>query len=200
MRRSSRKTTPRVRDGKVQRKNRTDLSPHYEQTYQSYPQIDRQRPGTGYRHFLKKWDIHRFIDILPDWHELSRGLDAIVLMPGDDDALGWHRPGIVGVCAWEREMARRWDASFVAEHEMLLDRLGVARERTQNGILCHFSEASVRGFQLMHILLHELGHHHDRMTTRSKDDAARGEGYAEEYALKYADRIWESFLRKFRWY
>jgi len=46
-------------------------------------------------------------------------------------------------------------------------------------------------------LLHELGHHHDRMTTKSKRTASRGEGYAERYALAYADRIWESYLNEF---
>ena len=34
--------------------------------------------------------------------------------------------------------------------------------------VCRFTEASARGFQLMHMFLHELGHYHDRMTTRSK--------------------------------
>jgi hypothetical protein len=35
------------------------------------------------------------------------------------------------------------------------------------------------------------------MTTRSKRAAARGEGYAEAYALQYEERIWESYLRAF---
>jgi len=51
----------------------------------------------------------------------------------------------------------------------------------------------------MHVLLHELGHHHDRMTTRSQVDAGRGELYAELYANKYMDRIWEDYVRVFGW-
>ena len=51
----------------------------------------------------------------------------------------------------------------------------------------------------MHILLHELGHHHDRITTRSKVRASRGDSYAEQYALRYADRIWDEYFRVFDW-
>lgn len=53
--------------------------------------------------------------------------------------------------------------------------------------------------QLRHILLHELGHHHDRMTTRSQFESSRGENYAEQYALRYADGIWDEYFRLFGW-
>jgi hypothetical protein len=45
--------------------------------------------------------------------------------------------------------------------------------------------------------LHELGHHHDRMTTRSERYAARGEVFAEQFAIELADEIWDDFLRVF---
>ena len=63
--------------------------------------------------------------------------------------------------------------------------------------LCKFTEAQVRGFQLLDVLLHELGHHHDRMTTRSQRGAERGEAYAEAYAVQYESLIWDQYLRKF---
>jgi hypothetical protein len=99
MRQSPRRSTPRVRDGKVQRKNRTAVTPHYSHTPQPYPAVDRRRPGAGYRHFLTKQHVYRFLAILPDWAELSRGLNAVVLAPGDASCLGWHTPGIVAICA-----------------------------------------------------------------------------------------------------
>jgi hypothetical protein len=55
----------------------------------------------------------------------------------------------------------------------------------------------VRAYQLLHILTHELGHHHDRITTQSQKRAARGEPYAEAYARKYEALVWESFTRHF---
>lgn len=202
MRSPRRKTGTKVTDGKVQRKNRTDLSPHYEQTPQSRPVVDRQRPGSGHRHFLTVKHIYRFIDLLPDWSELSRGLNAVVLAGAHPEAMGWHRPGIVAICAWERELIQNWDTDFVEDHREILDRLGVEREHTKqplSGELCYFDEKSIRGFQLMHIFLHELGHHHDRMTTRSKQDSSRGESYAEQYAINYAEQIWDRYLEEFGW-
>src|SRR5262249_30242284 len=131
---------------------------------------------------------------------LSRGLNAVLLAPGRWNVAGWHRPGIVAVCAWERELQREWHADFVAEHRDVLDRLGVEQVPTDPPWqIVKFTESSARGFQLMHVLLHELGHHHDRMTTRSQRDADRGEDYAEAYALRYAEPLWERYFRKFGW-
>ena len=45
---------------------------------QPLPVIDRQRPGRGFQHLLKRRDIENFIAILPHWDELSEGLNAIV--------------------------------------------------------------------------------------------------------------------------
>jgi len=35
------------------------------------------------------------------------------------------------------------------------------------------------------------------VTTRSEREAARGEKYAEQFALELADKIWDDFLRVF---
>jgi len=194
MRSIPRKTTPKVRGGKSQRKNRTDLSPGYKNHLQHEPIIDRLRPGPGYRHVLKKRDIERFIELLPDWEELSKGLDAVLLAEGEPDCFGWHHPGVVAICAWDRELGGTWYSEFVVEHQDLLDRLGVSSERCSPGT--HFldwTEESVKGFQLLHLFLHELGHHHDRITTRSQRHASRGESYAEQYAQRYAEEIWEKY-------
>lgn len=203
MRSSPRKTGTKVRDGKVQRKNRTNLSPHYEQTPQSRPAVDRQRPGSGHRHFLTKKHLYKFIDLLPDWPELSRGLNAVVLARAHPEAMGWYKPGIVGICAWERDLIQACDTDFINDHREILDRLGVERKPIKDGSpsgeWCYFDEKSIRGFQLMHIFLHELGHHHDQMSTRSKRDAARGESYAEQYAINYAEQIWDRYLEAFGW-
>ena len=201
MRSPQRKTGTKVRDGKVTRKNRTELSNHYSQVRQSETVIDRLRPGDGFKHYLIIDDVRRFIALLPDWNQLSVGLDAIVLDKGGD-GMGWHWDGVVAVCAWERHHTLDWDRCFVDDHAALLDRLGVHREPSKNGtdrIWCYFDDASIKGFQLMHILLHELGHHHDRMTTKSKRKAARGESFAETYALKYADRLWADYFQEFSW-
>ena len=200
MRSFPRKTTPKVKDGKVQRKNRTDLSPGYKNHYQDRPVIERQRPGSGYRHVLLKRDIERFIDLLPAWQELATELDAILLAPGHPGRYGWHVPGVVAVCAWDRDLDQRWTTSGVNANRTLLDRLAVPVERLGQGMWkVRFTEGTVRAFQLMDVLLHELGHHHDRITTRSRRRASRGEGYAYAYAARHAEDLWEAFADEFGW-
>ncbi len=187
-------------NGKVQRKNRSSLTPTYFNTPQFSPVIDRLKPGFGYRHILKKRDVLAFIEHLPDWKELSKGLNAVLLAPGEDNTAGWHRPGVVAICAWEqRLMVRKVDAGFYQDHRVVLAKLGVPCEakKQRGSVLCQWTESTVRAYQLLHVLLHELGHHHDRMTTKSQRRCCRGEGYAEQYALRYADVIWERYLDRF---
>lgn len=87
----------------------------------------------------------------------------------------------------------RWRAALAA-----CERLGVPCEETSEGnYLCKFDERTVRGYQLLHILLHELGHHHDRMTTRAQKRACRGEKYAEEYARLHQASIWQAYQKVF---
>ncbi len=68
--------------------------------------------------------------------------------------------------------------------------LGVRGEIRGNHCVCHFSDWQVRAYQLLHIFLHELGHHHDRY-------ADNGEDYAEHYARKYESAIWDRYLVEF---
>ncbi|HEY3782621.1 MAG TPA: hypothetical protein VGL56_16175 [Fimbriimonadaceae bacterium] len=91
--------------------------------------------------------------------------------------------------------------AFYKEHIDVLEKLGVEMEPLENGDMrCKYTEDQAKAFQLLHIFLHELGHHHDRMSTKSKVRAPRGEPYAEQYALQYMDRIWSEYLKKFPLY
>jgi hypothetical protein len=190
----------KVKHGRTLPKNRLAETPSYENTPQEWPIIDRRKPGAGYRHVITIPQMEQFLGLLPDWTELSRGLNGIVLAEGDRELMGWHRNGVIGVCAWPRDMQQRWETGFVRDHQEILDRLGVACTDQGNKVThCAFDEASARGFSLMHIFLHELGHHHDRMTTHSKLETARGEDYAEDYALRYSEQIWEDYFRVFGW-
>src|SRR5579871_6690045 len=168
MRSPNRKSTPRVIQGRVQKKNNWTASPDYYTTSYAMPVVDRKRPGEGYRHLLKKRDIDDFLALLPDWPELSKGLNAIVLAPGEYDMDGYHVPGVVHLCAWDRELWRELTAKHFEEHRDLFARLGIPCEPIEDYYLCKFEESTARAYQLLHVLLHELGHHHDLMTTRSR--------------------------------
>ena len=194
-----RKTTPKADRSKIPTKQRTQRKISVPGSpVNRFPEILKEKPGPGYRHILKKRDLLKFVSILPDWDQLSQGLHSIILAPGDPECDGWHLPGIVAVCAWERQLWRKNTEYDYEPDRDLIQRLDVPLERV-NGklVICKFNEASVRGFQLLRILLHELGHHHDQMTTRSKVQPSRGEPYAESYARKYENLIWERYLETF---
>jgi hypothetical protein len=193
-----RNTAPKVKSGRVQKKNRWEpaRSDYYAFT-QPLPVVDRRRPGDSYRHLLRKQHIHDFIGLLPDWHDLSEGLDAIVLAPGESNLDGWHTTGVVAVCAWPTGLWDRSTPEFADEHRDIFVRLGVPLEHRKGEVVLKWTEGTVRAYQLLHVLLHELGHHHDRITTRSQARATRGEPFAERYARRYADLIWDRYLDAF---
>ncbi|BDI28698.1 hypothetical protein CCAX7_007490 [Capsulimonas corticalis] len=201
MLRGNRKSTPKVVDGTVRKKNKWTQSPDY--FWAPTPrmvQVDRQRPGDGYKHVLSKNDVYRFLELLPDWNCLAVGLNAIVLSPGGHDMAGcYYHLGVIEVCAWETGHWIECNEGFYNDHREVFERLGVPCEAMDDGYyLCKFDEASIRDYQLLHILLHELGHHHDRMTSRRQKKIGRGEEYAEDYALRYEARIWDAYHREFR--
>jgi hypothetical protein len=188
--RANRRSAMKVRDGIVQRKNRWARTPHYLRDELPALVIDRRRPGRGYHHVASQRDVRRFLEILPEWSLLREGLNAIVLDSGYRDGMGWHRPGVVAICAWDADYV--WSdclPAFYAEHAEILEKLGIPVFRDEERIEVQFTEDTARAFLLVHVLVHELGHHHDRITTRSKRDASRGEGDAERYARRHEDEI-----------
>ena len=60
-----------------------------------------------------------------------------------------------------------------------------------------FTEKTARAHLLLNTFLHELGHHHDALNTKTPRNANRGESYAEEYARNYADVIWNRYAQVF---
>src|SRR5579863_8186332 len=183
-----RKTAPHVKLGEVQKKNNWDSTTDAVFLAGAAVAFERRRPGAGYRHLIRKADLEQFTALLPDWDELAVGLRLVILDAGDEDADGWHFRGTVGITAWERGLWVEYDEWYLDQHKAIIERLGVPTEPTEAGVLMKWTEETARAFQLLHVFLHELGHHHDRMTTRSKRRTARGEGYAEEYANRYADQ------------
>lgn len=195
----NRKSAMRVVDGEVQRKNNWSLAAgDYMTRRQSEIVLDRRDPAPGDRHVLTIADVRAFIDLLPDWDELAIGLDAIVL-DGRSDELGWCSEGVVAVSSWGRDLW--WDrcsVDFHDEHRAVFEALGVEAERiAEDRFTVRWTEPQVRAFQLLHVLTHELGHHHDRMTTANPADCPRGEPYAEAYALRVMDEVLPVYAGRF---
>jgi len=63
---------------------------------------------------------------------------------------------------------------------------------------CHalaFDRRTAAAYQLLHVFLHELGHHIDACAPLRR--GWRGEEYAEGWALRCADRIWAAYVTEF---
>lgn len=174
----------RVKDGTVRKKNN-----HRPTTTLGFI-IDRQSPSKGYKHVVTKNDLRTFLDLIPDWPELSVGLERIVLGRGEPSE-GWnglyrhfHREqtGAIYVSAWSGELWKKWDKSYFEEHSPILTAVKVRAEPVGELVRCYFTTAQAKAFMLLHIFMHELGHHHDRMRFKQKDRTRGGEPYAEEFA------------------
>lgn len=158
----------------------------------------RDRPAPGFRHVLRKRDVVAFLELLEDWEDLGDGLEGIRLAGGEPDCFGWYEPGLVVVGAWPRSRTILLDEAWVEESLPVLERLEVPIEALGGGRRrLHFDDTAARGFLLLDVLLHELGHHHDRMHTQSQYECSRGEPYAMDYAERRTDELWERYLAVF---
>jgi hypothetical protein len=209
MYRSERKTAPKVRSGRVQKKNRWEHSVDADDKLLSLPGItfEARSPGPGRRHVVTEIDVQRFVRCIPDWEFHSEGLKALVLA-NDESCLGkYDHRGIIYLSSWEEDLFWECDPEFFDEHEPTLLRLGVPRDaRHKDAITIYFDEISARAFQLVHIFLHELGHHRDQMTLCNKDrrELARqgvvlagSEEFAESWALRMEEVVWPRYKEFF---
>ncbi len=193
----TRKPSPKFIGGRVFPSSRTAETPNYYNTPQPAPVIDRRRPGKAFVHLLRKADIELFTELIPGWTRLSQGLDAIVLSEGCTETYGWHIPGVIHVGAWSRELWEIVSEDFLDANADILERLEVPVASRGDDYVLKWTRLKARAFQLLDVFLHELGHHHDRMTTRTKFDIARGEPYADDFAHRYRALVWDDFLHHF---
>ena len=198
MRSGPRRTAPRVRGGRVDKKN--NWAPDHGD-YFAVPQaeirLDRRDPGPGYRHVITVAQLRRFIELLPDWGEIAVGLNAIVLDRGGVE-LGWYDHGVVGLCAWD--VGYHWDSvdtPWLDSNAEALSLLDVNVEPRGDRFKLHWTEPQARAFMLLDVLPHELGHHHDLLTTRTKR-VSRGEPFAEQYARRVREAVWPSYATSFK--
>src|SRR5262245_20750625 len=88
---TQRKTAPRVRDGRVQRKNRWARTRDADAGLLAGSELalEERAPGVGRHHVITQLDVRRFLRCLPGAAVHLDGLRAIVL--GDDDgAMGLY--------------------------------------------------------------------------------------------------------------
>jgi hypothetical protein len=194
-----RKSAMRVRDGRVRKKN--NWTPDHRDYYarpQSEIQIERSHPGRGYRHVVTVRQLRDFLDLLPDWDELAVGLEAISIWRGNSRWLGLSNPGVVVITAWEQDLWwHQVEPTDLHDCVELLALLGVEIAHDEEvGLEVRWTEPQARAFMLLDVLVHELGHHHDRMVTRGPA-APRGEPYAIAYANRVLGEIFPAYVDRF---
>ncbi|MBV1907940.1 MAG: hypothetical protein KUG78_01380 [Kangiellaceae bacterium] len=205
----NRKTSPKVIGGHVQRKN------NHQKTAQQGYVVDRVKPSRGFIHVLSKRDIHDFVEMLPDWIDISVGIEAIFLASENEYSDAYYKhyskegTGVIWLCAWQKGLWIEYSDHYFQEHRWLFDTLGVIcqwddkqsigadSEQQDSYWTCYFTLAQAKAFMLMHVFLHELGHHVDKQRSRKSDRMVGGERFAEEYANRRFKEIWPRYIAFF---
>ena len=194
--RINRRTATKVKDGRVQRKDRHRPTPHEGCV------LDRVSPRRGFRHVVTKRDVQAFIDIIPDWAELSERLERIVLerhcesSDGSYEFFQREKTGAIYLSAWPENLWIELTVPYFDAHQDIFDRLGVSHERLRDRIICRFTPAQARAFMLLHVFLHELGHHFDHIHQKHAG-ASKGEDYAERFARVRFEQLHADYVRAF---
>ncbi len=182
------RTATRVKNGRVQPKNRTRPTSHQGLV------IDRESPGHGCQHVVTKADLQAFLDIIPDWDRYSERLERIVLSARRDHCDGmyefFHREesGVIYLHSWSQDLWLELEPHYFQAHQHIFDKLGVRYDISAGSTCCYFSPAQARAYTLLHVFLHELGHHFDRIHQKHLG-ATKGEDYAEHFANSRFDLL-----------
>jgi len=192
----NRRTATKVKDGRVQRKNR-----HRPTGHDGYV-LHRESPGRGFHHVVSKRDVQAFIDIILDWDRLSERLERIVLAARSDACDGAHEfyhreeTGAIFLSAWRDDLWTELTVPYFDSHEQIFETFGVSYDRQKDCVTCRFTEAQARAFMLLHIFMHELGHHYDRIHQKHRD-SSKGEDYAERFATSRFEQLFPAYVRAF---
>ena len=113
----NRRSAPKVRDGKVQRKNR------HVPTRLNSLSVGLSRAESGYRHVTSKEDVWKFLRLIPHWKQVSSDLDLIYLTSwGDTDYDGyyaWPRWPKIVLAPWPADLVMRPGIDYLQRHESI---------------------------------------------------------------------------------
>ena len=204
-----RKVTPRVRDGRVASKNRAALTEPDSYALGASLQIVKRAPGPGQVNVVDEHDVRRFLALLPDWPTLGAGIHAIVLDNELSDCDGYYRgDGVIHLSSWPRDITVDLNPEYVESHRAIFERIGIpfdppksppaSGDGEEPGALvrCWFDPLTARDYLLMHVFLHELGHHED-VRTRRRGGHSRGEEFAESWAITRELNLWPYYRAVF---
>lgn len=192
----NRRTATKVKNGQVQKKNRSVRTAHLACV------IDRESPGRGYRHVVTKSDLQAFIDLIPDWPHLSQNLERIILaspQEGCDAFYLFHfreETGAIYLHALPEDLWVELDPQYFSAHQEIFSQLGVSFDQAEETVTCRFTDNQARAYLLLHVFLHELGHHHHRLG-KKHHSSKQDETYAENFANRRFASLFPSYIKIF---
>ncbi|MFP4105072.1 MAG: hypothetical protein ACLFVU_03185 [Phycisphaerae bacterium] len=188
---------------RAKKHGKTSRLPGYFQQPDELPAVERLRPGRGYKHLLLQTDVIDFLSLLPQYNDLSQGLEEIIFAPHREGTFGWHKPHAVAICAWDNYLWLTMDEGFIMDHEELLDRLGVEREQIPApGVPSwevRWTEDQARGFQLLGVLLEHLCLRRGQWGSATEGDASLQKRYSQQYMDKHRQTIWDRYRDMFEY-
>jgi len=191
-----RRTSTKVVDGTVCTKSR------FERTTVAGISIIKQPAGRGFTHVVSPAQLNKFIGIIPDWSSLSYRLQDILLVPGHLDYFGYHttyrrrNTAMIALHAWPKDLWRPLPSGFFRYHRPIFDALGVVYQVRLHEVDCQFTVPQARAFSLLHVFLHEIGHHQDWLRRRGQRLPGK-ETYADDFANSYLDLLLPRFKEIF---
>ena|ERR1700677_635633 len=189
------RTARKVKDGKVQKKNNHRLT-----VWRGFV-VDRDSPRKGFKHLVAKREIFDFVELIPDYKSLLFGLERIQLSSGSETSDGRYirhsdsGTGTIEIEAWKSDLVQEIPLRYFEDHQSIFDKIELKFEKRDDMVLCWFDEAKAKAFILLHVFIHELGHHHDKMNGKKR--GTRGEMYAETFANQLEDVVWPLYVARF---
>ncbi|TDF37224.1 hypothetical protein EYS14_13790 [Alteromonadaceae bacterium M269] len=184
-----RKVTPKVRDGKVQKKNRHQWTEFQELLDQETFSTIKMKPQEGYIHVVDRKSALKFVKLIPDWEDMSKGLSALV---PDIDGCN-HQTDMnyypnsynsIWLSPFPKDMTLYWPKEFGEGHKEVTDLLGIEQEEIDDEeIKTVWTKPKAQAWQLLHLFLYDLYCHHECML-QGKDNYHHSDKLAEEYAIK----------------
>lgn len=85
---------------------------------------------------------------------------------------------------------------FFQHHRHIFEALQVPYEIKTNEVICRFTVAQARAFSLLHVFLHELGHHQDWLRRRGPGLPDK-EAFADDFANQYFEELLPVYVKRF---
>jgi hypothetical protein len=198
--RAGRKTTPKVRHGQVQKKDRHQWTEFQELLDNTAFSTIKMKPEDSYVHVVDRRRVLDFVELIPNWRDMSKGLSALVL--GYDGCS--HQTDInyspkaynsIWLSPFPKDMTLYWSRSFAIEHKSITEFLGIDLIETgEDEIMTVWTKPQAQAWQLLHLFLYDLFCHNE-CTSQSRDNYHHQHKLAEEYAIKTAQLIVSDYER-----